>query len=56
MNGTTAVKCYNEIGLVAKNDRVNELLLTHFVSNNWNENKIDLEEVLTEVTFEEFIS
>lgn len=47
MNGETAVKCYSEIGNSAKENRVNEMLMTDFENNN------NLNEIITEVSYEE---
>lgn len=55
MDGETPIECYNEVGVASKYDRVNEILVAHFVSGNWNENKLDLKEILSEVPYEEFI-
>ncbi len=55
MNDKTAIECHNVIGNEAKNIKVNELLTIHFVSGNWNENKLDLSEIIEEISYEEFI-
>jgi len=55
MSAETAVKCFIVYGDEAKKEKINDLLLTYFVSDNWNENKINLSEVLTEVDFGQFI-
>lgn len=59
MNEDVAIKCFNLIGNEAKKDKVNELLLAYFVIDNtynyWNENKLDLSEIIEEINFEEFI-
>jgi hypothetical protein len=44
------VEAYTEFGDNAKNIRVNEMLLKHFVTDN---NKITLEDIIEEVSFEE---
>lgn len=55
MNGEVAIECHNVIGNDAKNIKVNELLTIHFVSSNWNENKLDLSDIIEEMSYEEFI-
>lgn len=50
MNGEIPVKCFNEVGDIAKQDRVNEILLTDFEINDWKNN--NLSEIITEVSYE----
>lgn len=42
-----SLECHTVIGEKAKKDLVNELILTHFVSQN-NNNKIDVEDIIEE--------
>lgn len=56
MNDGVAVKCFNLIGSEAKKNKVNELLLIHFVSDTWTENnKLYLDEIIEEISFEDLI-
>lgn len=48
------IKCYNEIGNEAKKNRVNDLLYTHFINEDWNP-KINITGVIEEMNFETFI-
>jgi len=54
MSDKMALQCFNVIGDDAKKDKVNELLCMYFVSDNWNENKLDLSDVIEEINYEEF--
>ncbi len=56
MSDETAVECYDIIGEKAKKEKINELFLANFVGDNWNNNKTEITEVLTEVCFEEFLN
>lgn len=45
------LKAYTEIGENAKKERVNELLLTHFITEQ--NNKISIEDIIQEMSLEE---
>lgn len=49
------LKAYTEIGEAAKKERVNELLLTHFITeqNNKINNKINTQDIIQEMSLEE---
>jgi len=48
------LEAYTELGVEAKNTRVNELILLHFIPDNYNGNEIDKNQIIQEVTFEEY--
>lgn len=48
MSGDVAIKCYNEIGEIAKRERVNEMLLTDFEISDYKNN---INEVVTEIPY-----
>jgi hypothetical protein len=45
------LNAYTEIGSYAKKERVNELLLTHFITEQ--NNKISIEDIIQEMSLEE---
>jgi ribonuclease BN (tRNA processing enzyme) len=45
------LNAYTEIGSDAKKERVNELLLTHFITEQ--NNKISIEDIIQEMSLEE---
>jgi len=45
------IKAYTEIGESAKKERVNELLLTHFITEQ--NNKINIQDIIQEMSLEE---
>lgn len=47
---------YTEIGEIAKNARVNELILTNFISDNFNQTEIKTEDIIEEINFEEYLN
>lgn len=51
------LSCEIAYGKANKNDLVNELLLDHFVPNNWENNKdiFNIEDIITEVSYKEYL-
>jgi len=49
------LEAYTELGDVAKNARINELILIHFVSEDPNTPEPTKEEIIEEVSFEDYI-
>lgn len=49
------LEAYTELGDTAKNARVNELILIHFVTDDVNTPMPTKEEIIEEVSFEEYI-
>jgi hypothetical protein len=45
------LNAYTELGEIAKKERVNELLLTHFITEQ--NNKISIEDIIEEMSLEE---
>ena len=54
-NNTQPLEAYTELGDTAKNARVNELILIHFISEDPSEPSPTKEEIIEEVTFEQYI-
>jgi hypothetical protein len=56
MKDSTTLEAYTEMGEIAKHDRVNELILSNFVDNDFNNVELNKEEIITEIPFEEYLN
>ena len=55
LNGNSQpLEAYTEYGETAKNARVNELILLNFISENMDTNPINKEDIIEEITFENY--
>ncbi len=47
-------EAYTELGDTAKNARINELILIHFISEDPSQEPLNKEEIIEEISFEEY--
>lgn len=52
---TSPLEAYTELGDDAKNARINELILIHFISEDNNTPSPNKEDIIEEISFEEYI-
>jgi len=53
MDGDKPLMCYIEFGEPSKNDRVNDIILNHFVTDNWKKDT-NMDGLITEISYNEF--
>jgi hypothetical protein len=51
---SSPLEAYTELGDDAKNTRVNELILLHFIDDNYKEGEFNKEDIIQEISFEEY--
>jgi len=56
LKSDTIIEAYTEIGEIAKHERVNELILSNFITDNFKDLEIKKEDIITEIAFEEYLN
>jgi uncharacterized protein YegL len=54
MKDGAPMEAYTEMGEIAKHERVNDLIVSNFIDNDFNNTEIKKEDIITEIGFEDY--